>query len=67
MWVSVQVLVVSLSINIPEVSRIRFKVRGVNNLAIVFLRLPRYYLLNDAPITCKIGQTAVNTHSCSTH
>jgi len=60
------VLIVSVSVYVPEFAGIVLKVLRVNDVSILHILLVIDNLLNDAVITGKVRETRINTHSGST-
>ena len=67
MWKGIYILIVSGSIDIPELCRVRLKICWVNDMTIIFVRFRSDDLMNDSLIACEVRKTTVDTHACSTH
>ncbi len=53
-WKGIHILIVSASIDIPELFRVRFEIRWVNYVSIVFIRFRSYNLMNNSLVASKV-------------
>ena len=53
-WYCMFVLIVPVSVNVPELLRMFMEKFRVNDISVLHISLIVYYLLNDTPITSKI-------------